>query len=54
MTIIVKIKNVYGNETLYPISEDAQFLAQFKGQKTLTQRDIHIIEQAGHTVEIIP
>jgi len=47
MQATVKIKNVYGNETIYPVDETAQKLAQLAGTKTLTRRTIQIAKDLG-------
>ena len=36
MKITVKIKNLYGNEHIYPEDEAARIFARIAGQKTLT------------------
>ena len=53
MTMQIKYttKNVYGNETNYPASEDARTIALLTGRKTLTARDIQILKERGHEVE---
>lgn len=53
MTIQVEIRNVYGEEKIYPICEKAKLFAQLAGQKTLMQRDIAIIKQLGYTIEVV-
>lgn len=52
MKILVSIKNVYGNETVYPECETAKVLAQLAGQKTLTTRTIQLIKQLGYTIQV--
>lgn len=52
MNITVKIKNVYGNETIYPVCELAKYFAELKGQKTLTRGDINIIKKLGYKVDV--
>lgn len=49
MELIIKIKNVYGNEAIYPVCEKGGSLAKFKGQKTFTRRDIDILKQLGYS-----
>lgn len=51
-TIKVKIKNVYGNETIYPECETAKTLARLAGTTTLTRKAIELIKALGYTVEV--
>lgn len=53
MTIKVRIRNVYGNEAIYPACEAAKVFAELVGQKTLTRRDIEKIKRLGYTVEVV-
>ncbi len=53
MTIQVEIKNIYGNETVYPVCEHAKLLAKLAGHKTLTSYDVQVIKQLGYTVEVV-
>lgn len=53
MSVQVQIKNVYGNETIYPVCDKAKVFASMVGQKTLTMRDINHIKQLGYTVEVV-
>lgn len=34
--LLVKVKNVYGNATVYPANENAEFFAAIAGTKTLS------------------
>lgn len=43
-TISVSIRNVYGNELIYPACDKSRAFAKLKGQKTLTPADIRIIQ----------
>jgi hypothetical protein len=52
MKITVKIRQVYGNEAIYPVCEAAQNFAAMIGQKTLTQRDLNYIRKLGYSVEV--
>lgn len=52
MTITVQIKNVYGQEKIYPACDKAKLFASLKGQSTLTQSDIKHIKALGYTIEI--
>lgn len=50
MTITVKIKNVYGNDTIYPVCAMAQGFANLLKQKTLTLNDCHKIKAMGFAI----
>jgi len=52
--IKVQIKNVYGNETIYPVCRHAQFLAAMAGTRTLTVEKLRLIKAEGYEVEIVP
>lgn len=52
MKITVQIKNVYGNQTIYPICESAKTFAAMLGQRTLTMENIHYIKALGYEVEV--
>lgn len=54
MKIQVTIKNVYGNDTIYPVCPTAKKLAELAKQKTLTSREINLIKSLGYTVEVVP
>lgn len=51
MIIYVEIKNVYGNETIYPACQQSKFLAELAGHKTLTNRDIDTIKKLGYEIQ---
>lgn len=48
MDIKVTIKNVYGQEKIYPACDKAIIFADMINQKTLTDRDIAMIKQLGY------
>lgn len=52
MEIIVEIKNVYGNELIYPVCETAKKLTQLTGAKTLTSRSITLIKSLGYKLTV--
>jgi len=52
MEIIVCIRNVYGNELIYPVCETAKLFADLTGRKTLSPADIGVIEKLGFTVVV--
>jgi len=47
--IIVKRKNVYGNELIYPICNTAKLFQALTGGVTLGKTDIAIIKRLGYT-----
>ena len=48
-TIHVEKKNVYGNELIYPVCQQAKRFAILTGQKTLSSTSIIIIKRLGFT-----
>ena len=51
MSIQVKVKQVYGKETIYPICNKAILFAKMVGQKTLTRDNLKVIKDLGYTIE---
>ena len=49
--IVIKIKNVYGENKAYPVCEHAKILAEIAGTRTLTPENLKRIEKLG--LEII-
>ena len=52
MELKVKIRNIYGNKTIYPICEKSKLLAKFKKQKTLTDDDVTLLKELGYTFTV--
>lgn len=52
-TIKVMLRNVYGEEKIYPACGKAEVFVELLGQKTLTYKQIELIKQLGFTVEIV-
>lgn len=50
--ITVRIKNNYGQDSIYPVCEKAKTFAKLLGQKTLTRRDIATIKELGFAVDV--
>jgi hypothetical protein len=50
MTIIVRRKQVFGNEVIYPVCDTAICLTMLGDTKTLTQRQIGIIKTLGYKI----
>lgn len=51
-TITIKVKTVYGVETVYPACEQSQLFAQLAGTTTLTPHALRTIEALGYTISI--
>ena len=51
-TIEVRIKQVWGNDTIYPVCESAHTFADLLNQRTLTNRDIASIKKLGYTIKV--
>ena len=52
MDITVEIKNVFGNEAIYPVCAKALLLASLVGTKTLTRESIATIKDLGYVVNV--
>lgn len=52
MTITVKIKHIYGNETVYPVCDTAQTFARMLNTKTLTREALKHIKALGYTIQV--
>jgi len=52
MIINIEIKNVYGNELVYPLCETAKKLCSLTGKKTLSYNDLYTIQDLGYTINI--
>lgn len=50
--ITVRIKNNYGQDTIYPVCEKAKTFSKMLGQKTLTRGDINNIKELGYAVDV--
>lgn len=50
--LIVEIKNVYGNETIYPANDAAKVFAEIAGTKTLTRTTLKLAQKLGYAIEI--
>ena len=50
--IYVELKNVYGQEKVYPACDDSNLFADLARQQTLTERDIKIIKALGYQVNV--
>ncbi len=50
MKITVKIKDVYGKNTVYPVCDKAQAFACIAGTATLTHNTLCYIERLGYEI----
>jgi len=51
-TITVKIKNVYGNDLIYPVCDNAQKFAVLTNKKTLSKNELAYIKALGFEVKV--
>lgn len=49
----VEVRNVYGNELIYPANDTAKTFAVLIGKKTLDRNDFRLIRLLGFEVEQI-
>ena len=54
MKILVEVRDVYGNKTVYPACKVSKAFADLAGTKTLTHHALQIIESMGYTIEQKP
>ena len=52
MEILVEIKNVQGNETIYPACKKASLFCAIAGTKTITDQTKDLIKQLGYTIVV--
>ena len=52
MNITVRIKNVYGEDKVYPVCNVAKTFAELAGTATLTARAVSLIKQLGYTINV--
>lgn len=52
--ITVQVRDVYGMEKVYPLSEDAFIFCEMLNQKTLTEDNIKYIKALGYKVLVEP
>ena len=50
MEVILTTKNVYGNDLIYPVNDNAKIFAFLVKKKTLDGTDIHSIEKLGFKI----
>lgn len=52
MQITVRITNLYGNKTIYPVCDTALLLARLAGFKTLPSHALDTIQQLGYSINV--
>lgn len=52
MNITVEIKNVYGNQSVYPACDTSRLLAQLAGTKTFTRHALDTIKRLGYSITV--
>jgi hypothetical protein len=52
MEITVRVTNVYGQKTVYPVCETAQIFADIAGTKTLKPTTINSIKALGYKINV--
>jgi hypothetical protein len=52
LEIVVRIKNVYGVDKVYPVSPNAKLFADIAGTTTLRPSDLKAIQELGYRVLI--
>ena len=53
MKLQVQVKNVFGNELIYPVCKDAKFLCGVAGTKTFTDALIRMCKHHGYAFEFV-
>ena len=51
LEIIVKLKNVYGNELVYPANDRAEMFLNLTGKKTFSRTELEILKKVGYAVK---
>lgn len=51
MQVLIELRDVYGETKAYPANDQAKLFAEMLGTKTLTHRNLCLIERLGFTIE---
>lgn len=51
MQVLIELREVYGETKAYPANEQAKLFAEMLGTKTLTHRNLCLIERLGFTIQ---
>jgi hypothetical protein len=49
--VMIQVKNVYGNELLYPANETAELFTKLLGTKTFSVSQLKLIQELGFEIE---
>lgn len=52
MQIVVTIRNVYGNEQIYPVCDAAKAFAAIAGTRTLTRETLKHVRALGYQIQV--
>ena len=52
LKIVVRVRNVYGIKTVYPVCDKAKIFAQIAGHSTLTSATLDGIRRLGYLIEV--
>ena len=50
--ITVRVKNIYGNKTVYPACPKSKIFAQLAGHSTLTPATLDCIRRLGYLINV--
>lgn len=50
--IVVEVRNVYGNQNIYPLCDNARAFAKLTGKKTLSHADLITIGALGFGLNV--
>ena len=53
MQIEVKIKNVYGNERIYPVCQNARLFCNLTKTETITFQSLDVIKALGYKIVVV-
>lgn len=51
MPFKIRIKNVYGNDLIYPACDISNQFVRLTGRKTFTKENMEIIKSLGYVIE---
>lgn len=51
--VTLNVRNVYGNELIYPHNDTAKLLLKLTGKRTFSKQDISNIYKLGYSIEFV-